>query len=48
MGFIGVLIWNKNVKYESKLFKYIWNILVLLCGPLGLITGILTWIDNKI
>ena len=48
MGVLGVLIYNNTVKYESKTIKYIWNVLVFLCGGLGLLTGCLTWISSKV
>jgi hypothetical protein len=48
MGVLGMIIWNNTVKYENKTIKYIWNILIVLCGGLGLLTGILTWCSSKI
>lgn len=48
IGALGVLIYNNTVKYESKTIKYIWNVLVFLCGGLGLLTACLTWISSKI
>ncbi len=48
MGVLGMIIWNNTVKYENNTVKYIWNILVVLCGGLGLLTGILTWCSSKI
>jgi hypothetical protein len=48
MGVLGTILWNNSVKYENKTIKYIWNILIVLCGWLGLITGVLTWISSKI
>lgn len=48
MGVFGVLIYNNTLKYESKKIKYIWNVLVFLCGGLGLLTGFLIWISSKV
>jgi hypothetical protein len=48
MGVLGMVIWNNTVKYENKTIKYIWCILVILSGGLGLLTGILTWCSSKI
>jgi hypothetical protein len=47
MGALGVLISNNALKYESKTIKYICNVLVFLCGGLGLLTSCLTWISSK-
>lgn len=47
MGLLGLIVWNNTVKYENKTIKYLWNIIVVLCGGLGLLTGILTWVSNK-
>lgn len=48
MGLLGVFIYNHTVNYESKAIKYIWNVLVFLCGGLGLLMGGLTWLASKI
>ena len=48
MGALGVVIYNKTFQYENKTIKYIWNVLVFLCGGIGLLTGCLTWISSKI
>jgi hypothetical protein len=47
MGALGVLISNNALKYESKTIKYICNVLVFLCGGLGLLTSCLIWISSK-
>lgn len=48
MGALGVLIYNNTFQYENKTIKYIWNVLVFLCGGIGLLTGCLTWIITKL
>lgn len=47
-GILGCFIYNKTLKYDSKSTKLIWNLLVFLNGPLGLLLSVLSWVTKKI
>ena len=48
LGMLGALIYNSFMEYENKSLKYIWSILVIVCGGLGFLLSILHWIGAKI
>lgn len=48
LGAAGAFIYNSFINYENKSLKYIWSILVIVCGGVGLLLSILHWIGVKI
>jgi hypothetical protein len=48
LGIAGALIYNSFMNYENTSLKYIWNILVIVCGGFGFLFSILHWIGVKI
>lgn len=44
LGIAGFSIYNHILKYDCISTKITWNILVFLCGGLGFLCSVLTWI----
>jgi len=47
-GILGAVIYNSFLIYEHKSLKYIWDVIVIICGIFGFIFAVLHWMSAKL